>query len=259
MAAAQIEIIGSPISPYVRKVLAACAFKNIEVTIDPVVPFFGDDRFTELSPLRRIPVFRDEQVSLCDSSVICQYLEDRWPTPPLYPQEIQRRARARWLEEYADTRIGDVFIWRLFNNAVIGPAVFGSGRDKELQQETISKEVPAVLDYLEASVPDDGYLCGDLGIADLAVAPFFDNLDWARVELDWRRWPGTAAWLTQTRETSALGALASLGAALVRTPIPEHGAKLTALGVAVSADTMATDTPRRGPMTVQSLQPGDGK
>ena len=63
-------IIGGPISPYVRKVLAACELKGVPYEVDPIVPFFGDDRFSELNPLRRVPVLIDDQVSLSDSTVI---------------------------------------------------------------------------------------------------------------------------------------------------------------------------------------------
>ena len=68
-----VQIIGSYISPYVRKVLVCLDWKGIAYEIDPIIPFMGDDRFSQLSPLRRIPVFRDERVTLTDSSVICQY------------------------------------------------------------------------------------------------------------------------------------------------------------------------------------------
>src|SRR6476646_3328078 len=96
-----VRIIGSYLSPYVRKVIVCLTVKGIAYEIDPIVPFFGDDRFARLSPLRRIPVLIDDEVTLSDSSVICQYLEDRWPEPALYPADIAARARARWLEEFA--------------------------------------------------------------------------------------------------------------------------------------------------------------
>ena len=51
-----ILIIGSFISPYVRKVLACLNLKGLDYTIDPITPFFGNDEFARLSPLRRIPV-----------------------------------------------------------------------------------------------------------------------------------------------------------------------------------------------------------
>lgn len=106
-----VRIIGSFISPYVRKVLVSLDLKGIGYEIDPIVPFYGNDRFSEISPLRRIPVLIDDRVTLCDSSVICQYLEDRYPQPRLYPEDLVERARARWLEEFADSRMGEVFIW----------------------------------------------------------------------------------------------------------------------------------------------------
>ena len=51
----RVQVIGSYVSPYVRKVLVVCHLKGIDYEIDPIVPFFGDDRFARLSPLRRIP------------------------------------------------------------------------------------------------------------------------------------------------------------------------------------------------------------
>ena len=57
-----VQIIGSPISPYVRKVLVCLELKKLDYEIDPIVPFFGDDRFSQLSPLRRIPVLIDDRV-----------------------------------------------------------------------------------------------------------------------------------------------------------------------------------------------------
>jgi glutathione S-transferase len=69
----RVQTIGSYLSPYIRKVLVVLDLKSIPYEIDPVVPFFGDDCFSQISPVRRIPVLLDEQVTLADSSVICQY------------------------------------------------------------------------------------------------------------------------------------------------------------------------------------------
>src|SRR5207237_10422836 len=70
--ATHMKIIGSYVSPYVRKVLACMALKGVDdYEIDPITPFFGDDEFARLSPLRRIPVLIHEELVLTDSSVIC--------------------------------------------------------------------------------------------------------------------------------------------------------------------------------------------
>ena len=65
--------------------------------------------------MRRIPVLIDDSTTLADSSVICEYLDERYPQPALLPKGARFRARARWLEEFADTRMGEVFVWHLFN------------------------------------------------------------------------------------------------------------------------------------------------
>ena len=54
-----LSIVGSFVSPYVRKVLACCNIKGLAYTVDPITPFFGNDEFERLSPLRRIPVLMD--------------------------------------------------------------------------------------------------------------------------------------------------------------------------------------------------------
>jgi glutathione S-transferase len=134
-----ILIVGSYLSPYVRKVLACLEVKGMAYEVDHIVPFFGDDRFSRLSPLRRIPVLVDGDLVLSDSSVICQYLEDKQPDPALFPRDIADRARARWLEEFADTRMGDVFIWRFFNQIAIRPSVWGEKGDREMVDRTLKE------------------------------------------------------------------------------------------------------------------------
>jgi glutathione S-transferase len=249
MAQRKAFIIGNPISPYVRKVLAACAIKDVTVEIDPIVPFLGDEKFSAVSPLRRVPVYRDDLVTLCDSSVICNYLEDRWPTPRLYPEDIALRAKARWLEEFGDTRVGDIFVFKVFTTAVIAPAIFGTERDKAKLEKAINEDVPEVMNYLESQMPESGFLCGSLSIADLAIAPYFSNLQWARVVPDAARWPKTMRWLSRVQAESPLGKLNEIAAPLLRKQPTEHRDALRELGIAVSAETVGGGKPRLGPLT----------
>src|ERR1041384_2926519 len=186
-----VQIIGSYLSPYVRKVLVFLDLKHIAYEIDPIIPFMGDDRFSKLSPVRRIPVLIDDRVTLCASSVICQYLEDRYPAPAIYPADVADRARARWLEEYADTRMGDVFIWQLFNQVASGPYVWGRPTDEAALKKTLTEEMPQVLGYLERQLPPGGFLFGALSIADISVAVFFRNAGFAKFTVDPAQFPRT--------------------------------------------------------------------
>ena len=245
---AQVRIVGSYLSPYVRKVLACLHLKQIPYEIDPIVPFFGNDEFSRISPLRRIPVLVDDQVTLCDSTVICEYLDERHPQPPLFPSTPALRARARWLEEFADSRIGDVFIWRLFNQVAIRPAVWGEKADREALKATLEVEVPAVLDYLERKLPAAGFLFESVSIADLSIATFFRNAAFSRMTVDAARWPKTAAYVQRVLDLDAFARLRPFEDKMMSTPIAGHRAALQAMGAPLTAGTLATPMPRRGPM-----------
>ena len=93
----RVRVIGTYISPYVRKVLVVLDLKGIGYQIDPIIPFMGDERFSRVSPVRRIPVLIDDRVALADSTVICQYLDDRYPDPPIFPRDVATAPRrAGW-------------------------------------------------------------------------------------------------------------------------------------------------------------------
>jgi glutathione S-transferase len=168
----KVTIIGSYASPYVRKVLACLALKGLDYEIDPITAFFGNDAFERLSPLRRIPVLIDGDVSLCDSSVICAYLDEAYPERPLLPESPKDRARARWLEEYADTRLGDVFIWGLFYQKFVHQLIWGTPGDEARAERTLAEDLPREMDYLERELPDEGFLFGDaIGLVELDAFP----------------------------------------------------------------------------------------
>jgi len=248
--AAPVQIIGSYLSPYVRKVLVCLERKKIAYEIDPIVPFFGDDLFAKLSPLRRVPVLIDDQVTLSDSTVICEYLEERHPEPSLQPRGAAPRARARWLEEFADTRLGDVFVWRLFNELVIKPFVWGEKTDRAVVARTLAEDVPQVLDYLEAELPADGFLFGELGVADAAIACFFRNAAFARFQVDAARWPRTAAFVARVLSTEPFQRLAPFEDRMLRTPIAQQRSALAELGAPLTRETFGTSVPRRGVMPI---------
>ena len=248
--AGRVRIIGSYLSPYVRKVLVCLQLKKVPYQIDPIIPFFGDDRFARLSPLRRIPVLIDDSVTLSDSTVICEYLEERHPDPPLYPSGAVARARARWLEEFADTRMGDVFVWRLFNEVAIKPFVWGEKTDSAVVEKTLAEDVPQVLGYLESELPAQGFLFGELSMADVAIACFFRNAGFARFRVDAARWPTTASFVARVLASEPFQHLAPFEERMLRTPIAQHRAALAELGAPLSAESLATDAPRRGVMPI---------
>jgi glutathione S-transferase len=241
-----MRIIGNYISPYVRKVLVLLELKGIDYEIDPIAPFVGNDDFTRLSPLRRIPVLIDGEVVLNDSSVICQYLEDRFPTPALYPADIADRAQARWLEEYADTRLADVLVWRLFYQLAVRRHIFGEPPDEAIVQQAREVEIPDVLDYLETRMPEQGFVFGALSIADISIACFARTASFVRYVIDAGRWPRSAGLVARVQALPVFLKLAAFEDCMLRLPLAEQRGALVSAGAPLCGESLGMDRPRHG-------------
>ncbi len=243
-----MQIIGSFVSPYVRKVLACLELKGLDYAVDPITPFFGNEEFSRLSPLRRIPVLIDGDVILSDSSVICAYLDEAYGGYPLLPNAPADRARARWLEEYADTRLGDVFIWGLFYQTFVHPRVWGEEGDMARVEKTLGEDAPAALDYLEGELPESGYLFGRLGLADIALASFFVNAGYCGFEVDAGRWPRTARFVADVLAEPPLRKLLGFEAIQLNASIQGRRQALLDAGARLTEKSWGTKEPRRGMM-----------
>jgi len=243
-----IRIIGSFVSPYVRKVLAAMNLKGLPYEVDPITPFYGNDEFERLSPLRRIPVLIDGDFTISDSSVICAYLDEAYPGHPLFPADPKDRARARWLEEYADTRLGDLFIWALFYQKVVRPLVWGEPTDEERVHKAQTEEIPAALDYLEGQLPESGFLFGEIGAADIAIASFFRNGAYAGFDADPGRWPRTSPFVQRTLEHPSIAGLLPFEDVQRSAPIKGRRQALLDAGAPLTEETLGLREPRKGIM-----------
>jgi glutathione S-transferase len=244
-----MKIIGSYVSPYVRKVLACMALKGVDdYEIDPITAFFGDEEFARLSPLRRIPVLIHGDLVLTDSSVICAWLDEAFPGHPLLPDSPADRARARWLEEYADTRLGDIFIWGLFYQKVVCPLVWGEPGDAARIEKTLAEDAPAALDYLDAQLPVSGFLFGEIGLADISVASFFRNAFYAGFRIDAARWPKTAAFVERTLAHDCFARFKPFEDAQISTDPRGRRAALLAAGAPLTETSVGTRQPVRGMM-----------
>ena len=94
---------GASASPFVRKVLVALAIKNLPYEQIQQMPFTKDLEYRKINPLGKIPTLQDGDLTVCDSSVICEYLEDTYPQAAIYPHNSADKARARWYEELGGT------------------------------------------------------------------------------------------------------------------------------------------------------------
>lgn len=190
-------VYGAGLSPFVRKVRLALIEKGLEYTLDPVNPFQPPEGFLEMSPLKRIPAFRDTSLPepnfLSDSSVICDYLEHKYPQNPLYPSDPYLRARALWFEEYADSVFAATIGGGLFFERIIKKLI-GQKTDETVCVVTINEKLPPMFDYLEKQLGNNEFFVGNkFSIADISVATMLVNLEHAGEGVDPARWPKLAA------------------------------------------------------------------
>ena len=182
-------VYGSSLSPFVRKVLAFAAEKEIEVELKPTGLGNKDPEFLEASPFGKMPGFRDGDFAISDSSAIVAYLEALKPEPNLIPTEPRARARTIWFDEYADT-ILFACGGKMFFNRVVAPKFLGLPGDEEIAAKAECEELPPLLDYLERVIPDSFYLVEDrLTLADISVASPFANFRHLNLAIDPERYP----------------------------------------------------------------------
>jgi glutathione S-transferase len=117
-----------------------------------------------LNPKGQVPVLVDGDVVVYDSTLIAEYLEDRYPEPRLFPTDVTERARCRQQEAAAD-EIWFPHVWTL-----IEARIYRTG-----SEEAAAKEVQALHEHyraFDASLDGRDYFCGDFSVADIGTLIF---------------------------------------------------------------------------------------
>jgi glutathione S-transferase len=179
---------GTSGSPFVRKVQVALAIKELPYEQKQQIPFTRDPEYRKINPLGKIPSLQDGELTICDSTVICEYLEDTYPQAPLYPHNSADKARARWFEELGGSRVAELAAG-IFFQRFMRPMVLKQEPDEELVAKIMNKQLPPILDYLESQVPAQGFIFGEFMMADMSLMSPFVNAAYAGYEVDAQRWP----------------------------------------------------------------------
>lgn len=188
-------LYGSSMSPYVRKVLAFAAEKDIVLASRPTGIDDQTPEFRAASPFGKMPALVDGDYGLADSSAIIHYLEAKHPEPPLIPADARTRGRAIWWDEFADTLLMGC-LQKLFFNRVVAPVFLKRAGKPEVADSAELNELPPLLRYLEGQLPGTGFLVGEeLTLADLAVASPLANLEHMGMTIDSGTYPRLATYV----------------------------------------------------------------
>ncbi len=187
-------LYGSPISPFVRKVLVFAAEKGIELELVPVGIGDPNPDFNACSPFRKMPALRDGDFSISDSTAIVTYLDTKQPEHSLIPADAQGRARTVWFDEFGDTIVAAA-AGKVFFNTIVSPRFLKKDGDAALIAQGEAEFGP-VCDYLESVIPASGYLVGDaFSLADISAATSFVNAAHCGMVPDAATYPKLTAYL----------------------------------------------------------------
>lgn len=192
-----ITLYGASLSPYVRKVRLALAYKGLAYEHISVMPRSGElpIEFKQNSPLKKIPMLYIDGSYISDSSVILAYLERAHPDTAMLSDDPKLAARALWFEAYAESHMTSVIGGHLFAELVLAPYFFKRESNLEEIELAKNKEVPDIFDYLETELKSD-YLVGDqFGHADLCVGAMLTVLQYCDLQCNPKQWPKTAAYI----------------------------------------------------------------
>lgn len=207
-----LVVLGGSVSPFVRKVRVVLAEKGLDYTHEQVNPFAPPEGYRELSPLGKIPAFKDGDKALCDSSVICAYIEKKYPTPALLPSDPYDYARALWIEEFMDGGVVALIGPKVFFALVLQPILSG-GKAPSAEAEAIAKkaweeDADPHLAYLEKQLGDRAYFVGDqISLADISVASILANSWLAGYVPARKRFPKLRAFLDRMWSRPSMKAL----------------------------------------------------
>lgn len=190
-----LKLYGANPSPFVRKVKVVLAEKNLQFEQEQTFTFQPSAEFRKISPLGRIPAFRDGDKALADSSIICAYLERIHPQPALYPSDPYDYARALWFEEYGDGGLAPIIGSKMFFNKIVGPLLMKTTFDEQLFRKAEQEELPPMFDYLEGELKGDFLVGNSLTIGDIGICTQFVNLLLSGVTPDASKWPKLVAYI----------------------------------------------------------------
>jgi glutathione S-transferase len=141
-----LELYQFELSHYCEKIRFILDYKGLEYRKVEVTPGIGQLDLFKMSGQRQVPVLKDGNEVIADSTAIAQYLDDKYPDRPIYPTDPQQRALCLILEEWADESIG-----LNARKAMLG----AFSQNSDFRTAALPSSTPAFLRTLVESVPQE--------------------------------------------------------------------------------------------------------
>ena len=116
-----LKLGGFAVSNYYNKVKLALLEKGIPFE-EAFCMTSQDEAYLKRSPMGKVPYLDIDGQCLCESQVICEYLEDHYREKPLYPSDALERARVRELITMLELHV-ELVARRLYMQSFFGGTV----------------------------------------------------------------------------------------------------------------------------------------
>jgi glutathione S-transferase/RNA polymerase-associated protein len=167
-----LTLYDHPLSPYAQKVRIALREKQIPFELrlpDRLGAGGAGGDFAADNPRAEVPMLVDGETRVFDSTIILEYLEDKWPSPPLLPATPAERARARMIEDVMDTHY-EAINWGMGELDWFRRA---DGALGETLRANAARQTQGFYAWLERQLGGRDWFNGpSFGWADVAAAPF---------------------------------------------------------------------------------------
>ncbi|MEM8602521.1 MAG: glutathione S-transferase N-terminal domain-containing protein [Cyanobacteria bacterium P01_H01_bin.121] len=101
-----LELYQFELSHYCEKIRLMLNYKGLPYQAQEVAPGIGQVKLFQLSGQRQVPVLKDGEQVITDSTAIAQYLEQKFPEHLVIPSDPKQKALCLMMEEWADSSIG---------------------------------------------------------------------------------------------------------------------------------------------------------
>lgn len=150
-----ITLHGSSHSNYYNKAKLALLEKGIPFAEVHAPTHSTDEAILSASPLGKIPFLQTGQGALCESQPILDYIEARWPNPPLLPADPYAAAKVRELSTFIDWHL------EIAARQLYGSAFFGAAAPSDSRKESIRKQLAADIAAFKRLAKFAPYVAGD--------------------------------------------------------------------------------------------------
>ena len=163
----ELQLIGTPISTYVRVCRMAAEEKGVPYRLDPAMPHTPD--VDALHPLGKVPVMRHGDVTLFESKAICTYIDRVFKGPALVPDDPVEAARVEQWVSLVNTAYDRTMI-RDYVLPLMVPSESGEAPDRAALDAAVA-EMTKQIAFLDRHLKNGALVGDEYTLADINLMP----------------------------------------------------------------------------------------